>query len=364
MSNFIRKKSIYTKLVFAFTLSLFVMITVSTIAFQYITNSEEVDRKLIENIDMQNLTIEEKAEKIIGTIELRLLYILIGGSVIGTILMITAGRYIIKPIKDITKATKEVSAGNFDIDLKIIREDEIGELTNNFNKMAKELKNIEYLRKDFTNNVSHEFKTPIASIQGFTKLLKSSDLSEEERAEYIDIIIEETDRLSNLSSNILKLSSIENQEIIVNKKEFSLDEQIRKSVLILENRWSKKNIDFKFKLIPLKVYADEELLYQVWVNLLDNAIKFSNDNGKIEIKMYLNENIVDIEIKDNGIGIEESKKERIFEKFYQTDSSHSQDGSGLGLAIVKRIIKLSEGNIEVKSKIGEGTSFKISLPIR
>jgi signal transduction histidine kinase len=229
--------------------------------------------------------------------------------------------------------------------------------------MTKELKGIEYLRKDFISSVSHEFKTPIASIQGFAKLLQNNDLTEEERQEYTQIIIEETTRMSKLSSNILNLSRLENQGMIENKTIFSLDEQIRKSILLLELEWCEKNIDFDIELDPVQFIGDEELLQQVWINLLSNAIKFSNENGKIVVRLYQVESMVKVKIIDTGIGMDEEVQKRIFEKFYKADTAHSFEGNGLGLSLVKRIIDLCNGKIYLKSNPGKGTTFTVELPL-
>jgi len=230
--------------------------------------------------------------------------------------------------------------------------------------MTRELKGIEYLRKDFINSVSHEFKTPIASIQGFAKLLQKGNLSEEEKQEYTNIIVEETSRLSNLSSNILKLSKLENQEMIDRKAIFSLDEQIRRSILLLEHEWSKKNICFDIELDSVKFPGDEELLQQVWINLLGNAIKFSNDNSSITVRLHGSASFVKVKITDTGIGMSEEIQPRIFEKFYQGHKSHSYDGNGLGLPLVKRILDLCDGKIHVQSSLGKGSTFIVQLPLR
>jgi signal transduction histidine kinase len=283
--------------------------------------------------------------------------------IIGACLITLLGKIAVRPILKLTEATKEVAKGNFDIQIENESDDEIGQLTKNFNKMTRELKSIEYLRKDFISSVSHEFKTPIASIQGFAKLLQNSSLSNDERQEYTSIIVEETNRLSNLSSNILKLSKLENQETIDNKNIFLLDEQIRKSILLLEHEWSKKNIEFNIELDKVGYKGDEELIQQVWINLLSNAIKFSNENSIINIRLNVGDSSIKVEINDNGIGMSEETMMRIFEKFYQGDKSRSHEGSGLGLSLVKRILDLCDGSIHVKSKLHKGSTFTVELPL-
>lgn len=228
--------------------------------------------------------------------------------------------------------------------------------------MTKGLKSTENLQKEFINNVSHEIKTPISSIEGFAKLLKDKNISNEEREEYSNIIIEEAERLSNLTGKMLKLSKLHNQDKIINKQEVLIAEQIRKAISLLEPKWSEKNIKINVSLEETIFLGDEELIFQVWINLFENAIKFSNNNCQIDIKEFYNNEEIVVVIKDYGIGMQESELEKVFERFYQIDKSHSAEGSGLGLAIVKRIIELSNGKIEIKSKESKGTTVIVKLP--
>lgn len=270
---------------------------------------------------------------------------------------------IFRPIEQINEATKKVALGEYDIELETKREDEIGELTNNFNKMTRGLKSTENLQKEFINNVSHEIKTPVSSIEGFAKFLKDKNLTDEEREEYANIIIEEAKRLENLTGKILKLSKLNNQEIITNKQEIEVAEQIRKAISLLEPKWSKKDIKINVSLEEKIFLGDEDLIFQVWVNIIDNAIKFSNEGGSIDIKVYEKDENINVEIKDHGIGMKEEELEKVYDRFYQIDRSHSREGSGLGLAIVKRIVELSEGKIEIKSKENKGTTVIVNLPV-
>lgn len=279
----------------------------------------------------------------------------------GSILIVIASRMIVKPIKKLTEAAKEVSKGNFDVKIETKGCDEIGQLTDTFNIMTGELKNIEYLRKDFISSVSHEFRTPMTSIQGFAKLLKDRTLSREQSDEYADIIISETGRLENLSSNLLKLSSLENKSIHENYRSFSLDEQIRRAILLLENKWSEKNIELDLELDKVTFKGDEELMYQVWINLISNAIKFSNNGGELKIHLKEGEGVIKISIGDKGIGIADEDKGRIFERFYKADRSRTKEGSGLGLSIVKKIVELHGGKVYFESELGRGTTFFIEL---
>lgn len=272
-------------------------------------------------------------------------------------------KQIVKPMKRLTEATKQVAVGNFDVQVKQTTNDEVGILVMNFNKMTQELKNNEYLKKDFVSSVSHEFKTPIASISGFAKIIQSNGIDDRTRREYIQIIIDETERLSKLSSNLLRLSSLENQAIIEKTHRFSLDEQIRRVILLLEQNWSFKDLELDLDLEALDFQGDEEMLQQVWINLIDNAIKFSEPYGILSIKVYsINQSAI-VEIGDSGKGMDARTVARIFEKFYQGDVAHKTDGNGLGLSIVKRIVDLYEGEIACSSILGHGTTFTIKLPL-
>ena len=271
-------------------------------------------------------------------------------------------RKMTRPIEKLADATNEISAGNFDINIDIKSNDEIGMLVEKFNSMAKELKNIEYMQTDFINNVSHEFKTPIAAIAGFATILKNTKLSEEERIEYLDIIYDEASRLSELSSNILTLSKLDNIDNFKDNRKFFLDEQIRKTIILLEKQWSNKKISFNLNLPSISYYGKEEYLMQVWINLINNAIKFSKENSDIDICCYKNSQYAFVKIKDYGLGMDEETKKRAFHKFYQGDSSRKGEGYGLGLSICKRIIDLSKGEIHIDSEVGRYTEILISLP--
>lgn len=279
--------------------------------------------------------------------------------IIGSILFLFVGKLMVNPIKKLIKATEKVAEGDFDIELESHRTDEMGILISSFNTMAKELKSIEIFRSDFISDISHEFRTPLTSIEGYTKLLR--DCSEDERREYIDIIIEETKRLSILTTNILTLNKIDNQNIPTLVEDFIMDEQIRKAILLLENKWVDKDIELEIDLENIQYQGNSSLMYQVWVNLIDNAIKFSPKGGKIEIKLYEEQGNIIFSIKDNGIGISKEDQKKIFEKFYKSDKSRNSDGNGLGLSIVKRIIEIHKGKLILESNIGMGTNIMIKL---
>ncbi len=293
---------------------------------------------------------------------MRVALILISILVLTCIMLFFISGKMVRPVQKLTAATQKVADGDFDVFVEGKRNDEIGILINNFNHMVKKLNSMEYLQKDFIRNVSHEFKTPIASIHGFAKLLQSENLSGEERLEFSKIILEETERLSKLSSNILKLSKLENQSEISEKKPFRLDEQIRSVIVLLEPKWSEKNLQFDVTMEKTICLGDEELLQQVWINLIENAIKFTDPNGTIAVNVDNESDFVKAAVSDSGAGMNEETTQRIFERFFQGNTSHSTEGSGLGLSIVKRILVLSGGQIEVESTPGKGSTFLIKLP--
>lgn len=293
-----------------------------------------------------------------------ILQISIASVIIGTTISAILGKKILAPLVKFSEALVEVGKGNFNIKLDEDRcnVEELKTMSHNFNIMVNELNNIETFRSDFITNVSHEFKTPLASIDGYTMLLQHNNLTEEEKSEYIKKILNNTKRLSNLVWIILQISRLENQEIIVEKSKFKLDEQLRQALLLLEPKWTDKNIDLDIDLDPITFYGNEELLMQVWENLLCNAIKFTKDNGIIKCRLKISNGWITTTISDNGIGMSQEIQKYIFDKFYQGDKSHGSEGNGLGLALVKRIIDLCGGIIEVQSEYGKGSTFTIKLP--
>ena len=287
---------------------------------------------------------------------------IVGALLLGTTIAIFAGKRFLRPIRDLSKATEQVAQGNFDVHVDVPENAEMGRLCSNFNSMAKDLSRIETLQREFTSNVSHEFKTPLASISGFAKLLQQPDIAEDERQEYIGIIAEESERLSRMSANILRLTKLENTDGVTEKSSFSLDEQLRRCIVLLEHQWSGKNIEMNVELEPTEIYSNAELLQEVWMNLLSNAIKFTPEGGHIDVRLTNSLDTVDVEIEDDGCGMDEEIKRRIFDKFFQGDKSHSGEGNGLGLALVKRIAELLGAQISVESSPGVGSLFRVCLP--
>lgn len=265
------------------------------------------------------------------------------------------------PIASLQEATQRIAQGDFTVRLPAAGDDELNSLMRNFNDMVEALARTEYLQKDFISNVSHEFKTPIASIQGFAKLLQSPELDEESRREYTDIIAEESERLSHLSRNLLRLSSLDRLPT-TEAAPFALDEQLRRVVVQLEPTWEPLQIDWELDLSPTTLTAHEELLAEVWINLISNAIKFSPQGGVIQISCYATDQVF-VEVTDHGCGMDEQTQRRIFDRFYQGDTSHSREGSGLGLCIAKKIVTQSGGEIQVRSIPGKGSTFRVTLPL-
>ncbi|MEK3686437.1 HAMP domain-containing sensor histidine kinase [Paenibacillus sp. FSL R10-2736] len=296
------------------------------------------------------------------------LFVLLLVLVLGSVCIVVAARYLVEPIKALTNATKRLAKGDFEVELKRNRVDEIGELTQSYVEMAGELKQLEQMRQDFVSSVSHEIQTPLTSISGFAKALQNNDLiAEEERKDYLDIIIAESGRLSRLSDNLLKLASLDSEHHPFITGSFRLDEQIRTIVVTCEPQWSARSIVIDLELPEaVHIIGDEDQLKQVWMNLLSNSIKFTPEGGKIRISLDSSAAEVSVTISDNGIGISPEEAGAIFQRFYKADKSRSgnNNGNGLGLAIVKKIVSLHQGSIEVDGAPGGGTTMIVRLPVR
>ena len=283
--------------------------------------------------------------------------------VVGTGISALLTRWYFKPMKQLINATRSIAKGDFSVRVEESSvNNELGELMKSFNVMAEELGSTELFRRDFINSFSHEFRTPIVSIRGFARQLKKSDLTDEQRSEYTDIIINESDRLTNMASNILTLTRLENQQIITDISTFRLDEQIRACILLLEKEWNKKNINLDIELEEVQFTSNEEMLAQVWLNLFSNAIKFSREGGDIRVYCGRMGKNVRVEIEDHGVGMDTETKKHIFEQFYQGAGSRATAGNGLGLTIAKRIVELAGGEINVESEINRGALFIVTLP--
>lgn len=305
---------------------------------------------------------------------------LLASTIIGTSVSVFAGERLLKPLNRLIGATKIVSKGDFSVRVEESEGDsEVAELLRNFNRMVEELGSIEMLRKDFINDFSHEFRTPIVSIRGFARQLQDESLPPERRREYADIIVKESERLSRMAANILLLARFENQQIVTGSEEYELDEQLRDCIILLEKEWSSRDIRMELDLAPLRIRGNEEMLSHVWINLLDNAIKFSRPSGRVTVTCGLagaetrrldgraagdaGRREALVSIRDEGVGMDEATVRHIFDKFYQGERSHAGKGNGLGLPISRRIVELCGGSIAVESEEGRGSVFTIRLPL-
>ena len=284
---------------------------------------------------------------------------------IGAVLSWLISKIPLKPVHDLVKGMNRLAGGDFSARVspgKVMKNLPAAvEIADSFNKMAQELEGTELLRSDFINNFSHEFKTPIVSIAGFAKLLNRGNLSQEQQREYLQVIEEESLRLSYMATNVLNLTKVENQTILTDVTRFNLSEQIRSCVLLLENKWSRKDLDIELLLNEHDICANEELLKQVWINLLDHAVTFTPRGGMIQIMVEASADIYQISILNTGSEIQPEQQEKIFHKFYQADESHAAEGNGVGLAIVKKIVDLHGGQIQVSSE-DDVTVFAVTLP--
>lgn len=289
--------------------------------------------------------------------------LLLCASIVGAV-SVFINRLLLKPISELSKKMTEVSSGNFDARLEEsgVLISEIRDIYSSFNLMAAELGATETIQSDFVSNVSHEIKTPLSAIEGYVTLLQDSDCSDEEKKQYIEKILFNTERLSELVGNILLLSKIENRSIEPKSATFRLDEQIRQSIMLLEQKWEEKELELDVDMESVTFKCDKGLLLHVWNNLISNAVKFSPRGGTIKIRLTENDDRILFIIDDEGPGISQNARKHIFDKFYQEDSSHKQDGNGLGLALVKRILDTLRGDVTTENLTPKGCRFSVTLP--
>ena len=295
----------------------------------------------------------------------RLIQLIIFSLVIALIATRLMSKMFFDPIKELRLGMQKIADGKFDTRLETkSNSEEIQELFAGFNMMANELEAPEILQTDFVSNVSHEFKTPINAIEGYTTLLQGTDNIDEIENGYIEKILFNTKRLSSLVSNILLLSKLENQKIQTHREKYSLDEQIREDILALESLWEPKDIEFDVDLDTVDYYGNKSILHHVWSNLLSNAIKFSPNGGTIKMRLLKDNKKITFVIEDNGPGLSEEAQKHLFDKFYQADTSHKEEGNGLGLALVKKILFLCDGEISAENMKDGGCRFTVTLPIK
>lgn len=273
-------------------------------------------------------------------------------------------RFIYRYLDKISDAMQKVADGDYTVRLDAEKDQPFRELYRNFNTMAEELGGVEMLKNDFINGYAHELRTPITSINGFAEMLLNDDgtLSREEKRSYLEIIASESRRLADLAGNSLLMSRLDTQKIIPDKKPFSLDEQLRRCSILLSGQWTEKDLDMTMNLDEAVYVGDYDLMQHLWINLLTNAVKYTPKGGSITVTLKNEEKFIAVSVADTGKGISPEDRERIFDKYYQTDKSHSKRGLGLGLAICKRIVQLCNGTLEVESEVGVGSTFTVRLP--
>ena len=273
------------------------------------------------------------------------------------------------PVQRLAKAAQQVAEGDFSIYVPTMHtaenKDYLDRLIDDFNKMVAELGSMETLKTDFFANVSHEFKTPLAGIQNNAMLLQRKNISEKEQWECADAIVESTRRLSDLISNMLKLNKLEKQTIVPKAEPYDLCEQLCECVIQFDGIMEKKEIEFEADLEDQAVIAaDESLMELVWNNLLSNAIKFTPDGGSIVLHQHTDADGIIVSVSDTGCGMDSETQKKIFEKFYQGDTSHATEGNGLGLALVLRVLHLLDCQIAVQSELGKGSVFTVHIPLK
>lgn len=290
----------------------------------------------------------------------------VGALAIGTVVSNLVVRIPLKPIKQLIVAMRRLSEGHFEERLELV-EEPLGEMSlfqevaETFNTLASELQSTEMMRSDFVNNFSHEFKTPIVSISGFAQILRHGGLSEEEQREYLDIIVDESARLTHMATSVMNMTKIENQTILTEITRYNVSEQIRKCILMLEKKWIRKKISITAEFSEHQISGNMQLLNQVWINLLDNAVKFSPEGAEVEVRIREDPEGITVSFCNYGPEITKDQEKRIYDKFWQGDSSHASEGAGIGLSIVKKIIELHKGRIDVSST-SERTVFSVWLP--
>ncbi|EAH4446924.1 HAMP domain-containing histidine kinase [Listeria innocua] len=310
------------------------------------------------------LFIRQDPEQQFGELRIFFAMILVFTSIISILFVLISGRYIVKPVVKLTNATKKIRRGNYDVALEVRRKDEIGQLADSFAKMASELEKSEAARQEFVANVSHELQSPLTSMQGFARLLGSGTLTEKEQKEYLTVLSEETTRLSSLTKQLLTLASLDQESELRKKEPVQLAEQWRQLIQMTEWSWREKELTINLELADINYSGDAELLYQVWSNLLNNAIKYTPESGDIQVRLYEETTNVFVEVWNSGAGISKEDMAKIFDRFYKASQSRTREegSSGLGLSICKKIITLHHGEITVESNTEKGTTFIVRLP--
>ncbi|URN93524.1 MAG: HAMP domain-containing histidine kinase [Candidatus Pristimantibacillus lignocellulolyticus] len=288
---------------------------------------------------------------------------LVAMAIIVLLSMLWLARQLVKPIRKLSHATKHIMEENYQVEIDIVRSDELGQLAENFKQMVHRLKKNDEARKTFVSNVSHDFQSPLLNIQGYADLLGNNGLTTEEQQSYLQVIDQEAKRLSNLTKQLLLLTSLDHAARPLKNQLYELDQQLKKIIHKYRWRMEEQQVELSYEIEPISFYGDADLLEQVWDNVLTNAIKYNRNAGEINIIAKAEHDEIIIQFMDSGIGIAKEEIEHIFERFYRVDNSRSKDGTGLGLSIVKEIVELHQGKIEVISELDSGTTITIILPI-
>jgi signal transduction histidine kinase len=313
------------------------------------------------------LFIRPDLQQQLGDIRIIMAVLLGSTFVFSLCLIVIFTTYIVKPIKKLTEATRRLVGGRFDVEvpLDVARQDELGNLARHFTEMALSLRQLDEMRQQFVANVSHEIQSPLTSIQGFVQAVLDEGSTSEEKERYLHIIDEESRRLSALSKQLLTLAALDNQSRTPDVTTYRLDEQLRQIIILLEWEWTSKGLELTLDLPETTITADEGLLYQVWLNLIVNSMKFTSKEGSIRIAIQSEQpEAVVVTVSDTGIGIEADQVQHLFERFYKADRSRdrSRSGSGLGLSIAKDIVTLHGGTITAESELGVGTIITVKIP--
>ncbi|MGN1099887.1 MAG: ATP-binding protein [Christensenellales bacterium] len=338
------KKHIRNLYVFSLSMVVFVVITIVLITWYILLATEAIT-----------------VEYLLSYGGVFMFLFIIASVLLGMGLAVLISILIFRPMNVLINGITKLSEGDYSVRIELKGFEAMRNLATGFNNLAAELENTEILRSDFVNNFSHEFKTPIMSISGLVGMLQKGNVPKEKQTEYISIIADETERLTSMATNVLNLSKVENQVILTSKAKYNLSEQIRDCLVLLEKKWAQKNLELCVDFDEVEITACEDMMKQVWYNLLDNAVKFAREGGRLSVSIERGNTDVRVTVSDEGAVIAPENIGKVFNRFYREDSSHSQEGSGIGLSIVKRITELHGGCVRVASADGE-TSFTVILP--
>lgn len=269
-----------------------------------------------------------------------------------------------KRIEQLAEGMRSVANGRFDTQLEPCQEEPFRSIFSDFNQMTQSLLGVEALRESFVSNVAHEFKTPLAYIQGYATLLQDDDLSPEKRQDYVKGINKATRRLANMIGNLLEISNVSRPTAELETTVFSLDEQLRHSLAAVMPLIERKQLHYEIDLEPVDIDANKELLEDVWANLLSNALKHTDEGGTVSVSLENRSKQAIVKVADTGCGMTKNQMHHAFDRFYQGEPSHVKEGNGLGLAIVKAVVKKHNGSVSVESELSVGTTFTVILPLK